>query len=175
MFGRGASQARVARELAVSRMTGHRWYHAWRRKGRRALKAAGRAGRKPRLTRPQWVHIEAALRQGPGAHGFATDLWTLPRIATVIARRTGVHYHPAHVWRLLQGLGWSLQRPTRQARERDEAAIRHWAAGLSLRALSRALAGRSAVPWSGRPFHPKALSRMLDAVADSSVSHTLVS
>jgi transposase len=126
MFGRGASQARVARELAVSRMTAHRWYHAWRRKGRRALKAAGRAGRKPRLTRPQWVQLEAALRQGPGAHGFATNLWTLPRIAAVIARRTGVRYHPAHVWRLLQGLGWSLQRPARQARERDEAAIRHW-------------------------------------------------
>jgi hypothetical protein len=28
---------------------------------------------------------------------------------------------------------------------------------------------------SGRPFDPKALSRMLDAVADSSVSDTLVS
>ena len=48
-------------------------------------------------------------------------------------------------------------------------------AGLSLRALSRALAARGAVSRSGRPFDPKALSRMLDAVADSSVSHSLVS
>ena len=126
LFGRGASQATVARDLGVSRMTAHRWYHAWRGSGRGALRAAGRAGRKPRLDRQQWTRIEAALLKGPAAHGFATNLWTLPRIAAVIARRTGVRYHPAHVWRLLQGLHWSLQRPTRQARERDEGAIRQW-------------------------------------------------
>ncbi len=88
--------------------------------------AVGRAGRKPRLDRRQWAQVEAALLKGPAAHGFATTLWTLPRIAAVIARRTGVRYHPAHVWRILQGLHWSLQRPARQARERDEAAIGQW-------------------------------------------------
>jgi transposase len=126
MFGQGMSQVTVARELGVSRTTTHRWYHAWRRKGRGALQAAGRAGRKPRLNRRQLAGVEAALLKGPAAHGFATTLWTLPRIATVIARRTGVRYHPAHVWRILQGLQWSLQRPARQARERDEAAVGRW-------------------------------------------------
>jgi transposase len=126
LFGRGVAQATVARKLGVTRMTAHRWYHAWRAEGRRALKAAGRAGRKPRLDRRQLAHVEAALLKGPAAYGFATNLWTLPRIAAVIVRRTGVRYHPAHVWRILQGLNWSLQRPARQARERDEAAIRQW-------------------------------------------------
>jgi hypothetical protein len=33
------------------------------------------------------------------------------------------------VWRLLRGrLGWSVQRPQRQAKERDEEAIQHWVA-----------------------------------------------
>jgi len=31
---------------------------------------------------------------------------------------------PGYVWRVLRGLGWSLQRPARQARERDEEAHR---------------------------------------------------
>jgi hypothetical protein len=53
-------------------------------------------------------------------------IWTLPRIATVLERLTGVRHHPAHVWRLLQKLNWSLQRPARQARERDDRAIRQW-------------------------------------------------
>src|SRR6266478_1606760 len=79
LFGRGVSQVTVARELGVSRTTTHRWYHAWRRKGRGALKAAGRAGRKPRLNRRQLAGVEAALLKGPAAHGFATTLWTLPR------------------------------------------------------------------------------------------------
>jgi len=38
-----------------------------------------------------------------------------------------------------------------------------------------ALAARGAVSRSGRRFDPKAVSRMLDAVADSSVSHTVAS
>src|SRR5262249_44716613 len=126
LLGGGFPQGPVAGEWGVSRATTHRWYHAWRREGRTALKAAGRAGRKPRLTPWQLAGVEAALLKGPAVHGFATALWTLPRIAAVIARRTGVQYHPAHVWRILQGLKWSLQRPARQARERDEAAIRQW-------------------------------------------------
>ena len=47
--------------------------------------------------------------------------------------------------------------------------------GLSLRALSRALAGRGAVARTGRPFEAKSLSRVLRAVADRTVSHSLVS
>jgi hypothetical protein len=31
-----------------------------------------------------------------------TDLWTLPRVATVIDRVTGVQFHPGHVWYLLR-------------------------------------------------------------------------
>jgi len=126
LFARGAGQAAVMHALGVSRQTAHEWYHRWRRKGRQGLKAVGRLGRKPRLDRRQLDRVERALLQGPRRHGFATDLWTLPRVATVIARLTGVAYHPGHVWYLLRGLQWSLQRPARRARERDEAAIRQW-------------------------------------------------
>lgn len=126
LFARGESQASVARTLGATRAAAHRWYHAWQEEGRAALKAAGRAGRKPRLEAPQFAQIEAALLEGPGAHGFATELWTLPRVATLIERLTRVRYHPGHVWYILRRLGWSLQRPTRQARERDETAIAEW-------------------------------------------------
>ena len=113
-----------------------------------------------RQTAHRWV--ERALLRGPQRHGFPTDLWTLPRVATVIERLTGVHYHAGHVWYILRGLQWSLQRPTRQARERDESAIRHWVAarwptvkktpgagapGLS----SRTKAGSRSSPSSGAP------------------------
>lgn len=128
LFRQGQSQAAVMRQLGVTRQTAHRWYHLWRRRGRQGLKAAGRLGRKPRLDARQLARVERALRGGPQGHGFRTDLWTLPRVATVIERLTGVHYHAGHVWYILRGLHWSLQRPARQARERDERAIRHWIA-----------------------------------------------
>ena len=126
LFTRGKSQAAVMRSLGVSRQTAHRWYHAWRRGGRQGLKAAGRLGRKPRLDPQQLARVERELLRGPQRHGFSTDLWTLPRVATLIERLTGVHYHPGHVWYMLRRLNWSLQRPARQARERDEPAIRQW-------------------------------------------------
>jgi transposase len=73
--------------------------------------------------------IEQALLEGALAHGFTTDVWTLDRITVVIQGLTGVQLSNPSVWRLLRGrLGWSVQRPQRQAKERDEEAIQHWVA-----------------------------------------------
>src|SRR5439155_11446361 len=120
------TQGAMARRLGVSRQSVMRWYRAWRSGGREALRAAGRAGRKPRLAPEQLTRVDKALREGPRAHGFSTGLWTLPRVALVIKRVTGVKYHPGHVWRLLGALDWTLQRPAKRAKERNETAIRHW-------------------------------------------------
>src|SRR5256884_931762 len=111
--------AAIARELRVSRQSVSRWYRDWRRGGAGALRGAGRAGRKPKLNAKQLPQIAKELRRGARAHGFTTDLWTLLRVATVIERLTGVHYHPGHVWKILGAIDWSLQRPAKQARERD--------------------------------------------------------
>ena len=116
----------IARRLGVSRQSVMRWYRAWRAGGRTALRAAGRAGRKPRVAPEEWGRVAAALRQGPRAHGFRTNLWTLPRVARVIKQHTGVQYHPGHVWRLLGALDWTLQRPAKRAKERNDTAIQHW-------------------------------------------------
>jgi transposase len=129
LFERGATQADVARELEVSRQSVSRWYADWQRGGPAALKAAGRAGRMPKLSEAQLVVVDRALRQGPRAHGFGTDLWTLERVATVIEATTGVRYHPGHVWKLLRDkLGWTRQRPARRAVERDDDAVARWVA-----------------------------------------------
>ena len=122
------TQGAIARRLRVSRQSVMRWYRAWRTGGRATLRGPGRAGRKPRLSREQLGRVEAALREGPHAHGFRTDLWTLPRVARVIKQLTGVQYHPGHVWRLLGAMDWTVQRPAKRAKERNDAAIQHWIA-----------------------------------------------
>jgi len=126
LFERGKSQAEVVCALGVSRASVSRWHRRWREQGRAGLQGAGRAGRKPKLTRTQLSQVEQALLQGPLAHGYATLLWTLPRIAAVIATLTGVTYHPGHVWRILRAMEWSAQRPEPRAKERDDEAIDHW-------------------------------------------------
>ena len=97
LFAKGETAlASIARQLKVSRQSVGRWYRDWKQGGAKALKAAGRAGRKARLSPAQLRKVEAALLQGAAAHGFGAELWTLPRVAIVIQRVTGVKYHPGH-------------------------------------------------------------------------------
>ncbi|MBI1750357.1 MAG: IS630 family transposase [Acidobacteria bacterium] len=126
LFKQGESQAEVARALGVHRQTVHRWAKRVEREGRAALRQAGRAGRKPRLSAVQLRRIAQELKRGPEALGYETSLWTAPRVAELIQRECGIQYHPGHVWKILRQMGWSCQRPAGRALERDEAAIRRW-------------------------------------------------
>ena len=128
LFAQDLSQAEVARRLGVSRQTASRWHARWLEGGRAGLAGPGRWGRPSRLSEADWRRVERALLAGAQAHGFDTDLWTLPRIAEVIWRTCGVSYHPGHVWWLLRRHDWSPQRPARRAAERDEDAIARWRA-----------------------------------------------
>ena len=102
LFAKGETVlASVARQIKVSRQSVFRWYQQWKKGGTTALKGAGRAGRKPRLSPGQLRRVEAALRKGARHHGFSADLWTLPRVTTVIKTVTGVTFHPGHVWKVL--------------------------------------------------------------------------
>jgi transposase len=126
MFRRGEKQAEVARQLRVSRQAVSRWYRDWKAGGVRALKRAQRAGRPPKLSAAQLRRVERWLLKGAVANGFATELWTLQRVGKVMERETGVTYHQGHVWKILQLLGWSLQRPAKKPRERDDEALEQW-------------------------------------------------
>jgi transposase len=95
LFARGESQGAVAKALGVTRVSAHHWFHTWKAEGRAGLKGAGRAGRKPQLDAGQLATLDRALRTGPRAHGFSTDLWTLPRVAALIAELTGSDTIPA--------------------------------------------------------------------------------
>jgi transposase len=129
LFTQGRSQAEVARELEVSRQSANRWHAGWQAHGTTALRSRGPTGRRPKVADDQLAAIEQALLKGALAHGFATDVWTLERIAVVIQGLTGVALSNPSVWRLLRNrLGWTVQRPQRQAKERDEEAIQHWVA-----------------------------------------------
>src|SRR3954452_124838 len=102
LFERGLISAEIARRVGVAHQVVSDWRKAWRQGGREALRSAGPAGRKPQLNDAQLTDVESALTAGAEANGYLGDLWTLPRVAEVIARVTGVSYHPGHVWYLLR-------------------------------------------------------------------------
>ncbi len=126
MFALKKTHPEVAAACGVTVAAVKHWKCAWRERRAAGLAARRHPGPTPNLSDDDLVRLEKTL--GAGAHkaGFDSDLWTCPRVAQVIERRFGVAYHPAHVWKILQKLGWSCQKPERRARERDEAAIAHW-------------------------------------------------
>lgn len=124
MLARGVAQAEVARTLEVSRQTASSWAkklaedaQAWRRKP---------LGRPSGLDAAQKKALGKALLAGAVVNGFATELWTLARVAKLIKREYGVSYSTVNVWRILRDMGFSSQRPTGRAIQRDEAAIKQW-------------------------------------------------
>jgi transposase len=126
LLQQGVLQAEVARQVGVHRQSVGRWAQQLAGGGRRSLKKAGRAGRKPRLKAADLRRIERGLKRGPQALGYETDLWTSWRVAHLIESACGVRYHPSQAWRILRQLGWSCQRPAGRALERDETKIRGW-------------------------------------------------
>src|SRR5512132_3353260 len=77
MFAQGASQAEVARTFGVSAQAASVWYRRWCQGGEPALGAAGRAGRRPRLSAAELDAVAEALGKDPQAFGFDTDLMLL--------------------------------------------------------------------------------------------------
>jgi transposase len=126
LFRQGWRQRPIAAALGVSEGAVSQWLTQARQAGKAALKQQPRSGRPPRLSPAQQAQAVARLGRGAKAFGLRGDRWTRQRVAALLQREFGVRYHPPQVGRLLGRWGWTRQQPVRQARQRDEAAIRQW-------------------------------------------------
>ena len=126
LFEKDITPAEAARRLGVHRQSTTRWRKEWLEGGRAALESKGSLGRKCELSPAQLERLAAILEAGAVAAGLPTEVWTLPRVAKLVREEFGVDYHVGHVGKVLAAMGFSCQRPTRRAIERDEEKIRHW-------------------------------------------------
>lgn len=122
----GHTPKEVALMVGVDRRSVRRWRAAYRSHRRSGIAARPAPGRPAKLDERAKAELRRTLLQGARAAGFATELWTCPRVGEWIEERFGVSYHVDHVGRLLHSLGFSPQKPQRRAIERDEQAIEHW-------------------------------------------------
>jgi transposase len=124
---KGVAQAEVARRCEVSRATVLEWKRKLEQGGLQALRNGAR-GRPARLDEQGRARLANLLVAGARSHGYATELWTLPRIAKLIEQHFGHTFSISQVSRLLAAMGWSSQKPEKRALQRDEKAIRQWKA-----------------------------------------------
>ncbi|MGB8952498.1 MAG: IS630 family transposase [Candidatus Aminicenantales bacterium] len=126
LLDQGMTVTATANRVKSSISSVVRWQQAYRKKGDAGLAPKKALGRPAKLSSAQKRKLVDLLLEGPMAFGYSTNLWTTRRVAEVIQREFGIHYHANHIWRVLTGLGWSCQKPERRARERDEMAIEEW-------------------------------------------------
>lgn len=126
MLLRGEKPAQVARELGVSRQSVMRWQRALAEGGLKRLAQVGRRGGRFRLSPLQLKELANLLKQGALSAGYDTEIWTLPRVAALIEERFGERFAISSVWKTLRRMGFSPQRPSKLARERNESMIWRW-------------------------------------------------
>jgi len=122
----GYTHQEVADFLGVCRTSVTRWMAAYRKHGRRGLKAKPHPGRTPRLTAEQEREVLSWFSRSPTEFGWPTELWSGPRVAALIRRKFRVKFHPRYINQWLAERRITPQKPTRQARERNEREIRRW-------------------------------------------------
>lgn len=126
LLGLEMTLRQVGAAVGSSASSVQRWKDAHKAGGEDALKAKPQPGAKSKLSDHQKQQLVKLLKRGPRKAGYPTDLWTCSRVAEVIEKRFGATYHVNYIPDVLRGLGWSLQKPERRARERDETAIASW-------------------------------------------------
>jgi transposase len=126
LFQAGWKTGEIAVALGVTHGAVSQWRQRGETGGRDALHARKPPGKPAQLTSAQLARLPELLARGAEAWGFVGERWTRERVAEVIQREFAVQHHPAHVSRLLARIGWTLQKPARHARERDEVAVAQW-------------------------------------------------
>lgn len=95
----------VARMVGVTPRAVVAWRKQFEKRSEAGLAGKHHPGRTPRLSAAQRKRLLGVLKRGPRANGYATDLWTLRRIAEVIQKHFGVRDNLSHVWRILTAMG----------------------------------------------------------------------
>src|SRR5215213_4418181 len=124
----GYSAEEVADFLGVDPSSVYRWVAAFDQHGAAGLAAQSVPGRPPKLTATQEKIARRWLADNPVDHGFATELWTAPRLGLLIEQEFGVHLHPNYLSSWLRQRDYTPQLPRRVPRERDDREIARWLA-----------------------------------------------
>lgn len=122
----GYSTEEVAEFLGVDPRSVRRWVAAYRQAGGAGLFARPAVGRPPKLTSTQEKIVRRWLADKPTEHGFATDLWTGPRLAHLIRQEFEIELNPKYLTVWLRHRGFTPQKPRRVPRQRDPEEIAAW-------------------------------------------------
>jgi transposase len=109
----------LSQQLDVTRGSINRWLQWFEAEGTAGLRPRKAPGNAPRLSEEQRAEIAALIDSGPQACGFTCGLWTGPMVGDLIRKRFQVSFHSHSVPRLLNQMGFSVQRPRKRLARAD--------------------------------------------------------
>ena len=123
----GESPEVVIKTLGFSRACIYNWLARYRAGGWHGLRTGQRSGRPKKLIGSQikWVY-QTVRDKDPRQLKFTFALWTRAMVADVIKRQFGLKLSLTSVGRLLNQLGFSVQKPLYRAYQRNPELVTQW-------------------------------------------------
>lgn len=109
----GNTSGQISNLLDAPRSCVTEWITNYEQYGFGGLLEGYRSGRPAGLTDSQKGELSDIVESGPVAYGFLSGVWTAVMIGRVIQNEFSIEYDARHVRRILDDLGFSLQRPKR--------------------------------------------------------------
>jgi len=103
---------KIAKEMRKKKPTVHDWLTKFNKIGIEAKKDPKRQGKRPLLTDKQRKDLVRRLEKGPTYN--PNGLWTSKEVLILIQKQYNITYVPQHIWRILQSLGFTIQRPRKK-------------------------------------------------------------
>jgi len=94
------------------RRTIHEWLWKFQEHGISGKDSIKQTGRPARLTAKQIQELVKALERGPPHN--PNGLWTSKEVREFIRKKYKISFVPQHIWRILQSLGFTIQRPRKR-------------------------------------------------------------
>lgn len=126
LVNRGYRERDAAEMIGVGRRTLQEWIRRYKLRGIPALIKGPFKGAKCRLTDAQKAELSRIIEAGPQEVGLDSGVWTARIVAKVVKELFGVSYHPSHIGRILQGLGYSPKRARKKASKSDDELGKAW-------------------------------------------------
>lgn len=128
----------IAEDFGVTKSAVYEWIKDYKKQGLNGLKKKNAKGAEPKLGKNEIKKLLGMIEKTADNYGFESPLWDCKKITQLIREKFGKTVHFSNVWRLLQRLGLSAQKPQRMAKERDEKEVKKWIKNIWTKILAHA-------------------------------------
>ena len=122
----GNTSGGISNILKAPRSKVSEWLRNYEEFGFDALLEGQRSGRAAQLSEKNKNELADIIDSGPVAYGYLSGIWTAPMLNQIINDEFDIQFSTRHVRRILDEMGFSIQRPRRKLAKADPLKQKRW-------------------------------------------------